>query len=483
MLSIAFSDREIRLVRGKVSGGKLRVKACAVERLEKGIIANGFVSDVAYVAGLLKKMLVRTKTRDREVIASISSNLIVFKELHLPQAKREHFVAMVNNEMAGTLSGEEYTVTFTVSGDVTANDVVLKRVAACACPRRLVDTYRQLFTAAGLRLKALDVSSSSISHLLLANRQYVQPTPLMLVQIDDDYINLSIFNNGHQSFVKYTKIDEEDYDGSEDYRVAAVADSVFRMLQFYRRFSLRQVVLLGSYGDAAPIQRALESMEITVEEPSLPLEGLVLTNSEAVPYAVALGGLLSAPRKGSHVDLLEAQHIRDRKRIDPFYWILGTAAVVSCAIIGGAYYSLTMSSTLLDTRIADAEVLLTDPARNAVVAEVNQSIAEARRLRDYQAQAEQISAALEAKPAFRSDVIRELEAVAAGEVTVLEMQQSRETVTVLLEATNQQAPSAYAQRLIDRWMFDAVSYTGYFTDDSGSSTFTLTLILKSGVTE
>ena len=87
MLSFDITDRNVRVVKGVESNGKIKISSAATLNLEEGLIVNGHVRDVPNVATLINGVLKRNKMPDKEAIVSISSNLTIFKEMTVARVK------------------------------------------------------------------------------------------------------------------------------------------------------------------------------------------------------------------------------------------------------------------------------------------------------------------------------------------------------------------------------------------------------------
>ena len=87
MLSFDITDRNIRVVKGVESNGKIKISSAATLNIEEGLIVNGHVKDVPNVATLINGILKKNKMPDKEAIISISSNLTIFKEMTVAKAK------------------------------------------------------------------------------------------------------------------------------------------------------------------------------------------------------------------------------------------------------------------------------------------------------------------------------------------------------------------------------------------------------------
>ena len=87
MLSFDITDRNIRVVKGVESNGKIKISSAATVNVEEGLIVNGHVKDVPAVATLINNVIKMHKMPDKEAIVSISSNLTIFKEMTVAKGR------------------------------------------------------------------------------------------------------------------------------------------------------------------------------------------------------------------------------------------------------------------------------------------------------------------------------------------------------------------------------------------------------------
>ena len=87
MLSFDITDRNIKIIKGTENNGRIRISSAATLNLEEEVIVNGHVRDVPRLATLINQVLRTNKMPDKEAIVSISSNMTIFKELHIQKAE------------------------------------------------------------------------------------------------------------------------------------------------------------------------------------------------------------------------------------------------------------------------------------------------------------------------------------------------------------------------------------------------------------
>ena len=197
MLSFDITDRNIRVVKGVESNGKIKISSAATLNIEEGLIVNGHVKDVPNVATLINGVLKKNKMPDKEAIISISSNLTIFKEMTVAKAKGQDLQKTVKLQMQAELNLDDtYSVSYIVVGDAAApaeGGEPAYKILATACPYEIVNSYREVFKLLGISLKSVMVGCNCITKVLLADTKIKSKMPLLAVQIDR-LIMLALFS-------------------------------------------------------------------------------------------------------------------------------------------------------------------------------------------------------------------------------------------------------------------------------------------------
>ena len=141
------------------------------------------------------------------------------------------------------------------------------KVLATACPFEVVDCFRKVFSMLGISLRSVVVACNSISRIILGDPKAKAKMPLLLVQIDPNFVSLNLYENNQLTFSRFASIDPEDYDNSEDYIYEAVNENIFRMFQFQKSRSgdnqIQNVVFYGDTSEYIRLTNALEQMDIS----------------------------------------------------------------------------------------------------------------------------------------------------------------------------------------------------------------------------
>ncbi len=346
MLSFDITDRNIRIIKGAESNGRIRINSAATLNLEEEVIVNGHVRDVPRLATLINQVLRTNKMPDKEAIVSISSNLTIFKELHIQKAeKQQDFMKMVRAEMASALGiDESYSVSYIIVGDSDQQEGFVK-VLATACPYEVVDCYKRVFNMLQISLRSVMIGCNCITKVLLADTKIKSKMPLLAVQIDNNFISLNLYEDNQLSFSRFASISAEDYDGSDDYVFEAVNENIFRMLQFQKSKqgsdAIENVVFYGDTHEYVRLTNELEKMGIRTSIISVPPQIHGYENLEFSIYANAIGAMFKRNKDTERINLLETDTVNNNKiRSNKSYYILLIASILASALIVFAVWAV-----------------------------------------------------------------------------------------------------------------------------------------------
>ena len=364
MLSFDITDRNIRIIKGVESSGKIRISSAATLNLEEEVIVNGHVKDVARLATLINQVLRTNRMLDKEAIVSISSNLTIFKELHVPKAKEQEFVKMVRAEMQAALGiDDSYSVSYVVvgEGDGSQPGQEMLKVLATACPYEVVDCYKRLFNMLSLNLRSVMIGCNCITKVLLSDAKIKSKMPLLAVQIDNNFISLNLYEKGQLSFSRFASISAEDYGNSPDYVFEAVNENIFRMMQFQKSKNngdvIENVVFYGDTHEYVRLTNALEQMGVRTSIINVPPQIHGYENLEFSSYANAIGAMFKRNREVERVNLLETDTVNNNKiKSDKSYTgLLVGAIVLTSVVMMGIFGGLCVYNGMIKSDISDYE--------------------------------------------------------------------------------------------------------------------------------
>ena len=378
MLSFDITDKNIRIIKGTESGGKIKVSAAAELELDEAVIVNGHVNDPNRVAGMINKTLKNSGIADKEAIISISSNQTVFKELMIPpNPKESEFMKNVRIELKNQINiDDSYSVAYVIVGDPEddENGGKVQKVLATACPQNVVDSYKRIFNMLNIQLKSVMIGCNAITKVLLADAKTKAKMPLLAVQIDANFISLNLYENNTLSFSRFASIDPEDYDHPDDYIFEAVNENIYRMLQFARirgSEEIRNVVFYGDV-DAQPdlytrLQNEQKANDLEISRLNVPPQIHGSQDLNFSLYANAIGAMFKRDKLTEHINLLETDAANAGiagkvPQDDQSFKLIAIAGVALAAVVVGvAFGILAVSDASYKAKTADLRKTIDSP--------------------------------------------------------------------------------------------------------------------------
>lgn len=492
MLSIDITDRQIKLVRGVHSGNKIRVQDADMRELSLGMISNGYVTDVPMVAAELNDIIKTKDIKEKEAIVSITSSSIVYKEMVVAKPKNMKNPAIIEAMIQSNMNvSNDFNISFTIAGETEDEEKnKMLKVIAAACPQRLVDGYVRLFSHIGLQLKGVNISNNSVTRLILNTPKMADRMPILLIQIDKNFLNMNLYEENQLAFSRFFNIDPNDYENAPDYVTRAVYDNLFRMIQFIRSRKgakpLQEILFYGEIDSFIEITNAISSFNVPTNMLSMPSSIASSVQFDFSKYANAIGALYRRNKELEHINLLEATSAKESKGANGFLLGLFGAMVASAAVVGGVVVACELYNNTLTGKINGLQAMIDDPQmqndlkivddRDAMLAgfnSYNDTVKKTGLLFDYRPKAQSIVFDKVREPLTAEDdkLLTQDEELEIEEVSV-----GGYTVSVKFKGLSKgdpsSVPSRYAEYLTNKVLnkygdpyFVNITYTGFVKDN------------------
>lgn len=491
MLSFDFSDRSVNIVKGDNSGPKIKIERSLTVDVPQDMIVSGEVINILGLRDILLEALKGSQMMDKEAIATFSSSNIVFKELVVPKAKSNEFLNMVQNQMSQEMGiSDDYSISYTIVGEAGENNPGSVKVLATACPTNMVESYRNLFKEMQITLTSVNISCNSISRIVLADKTNIQRMPLLVCQIDDNFLGLILFEKGQMAFARYEPISAEDYE-SEEYLTEAISENIFRMEQFNKArggTGLNNVILYGKIDDFRKLVDALDSLDVKASVLGVPKEITGYENFEFTVFANAIGALYKRNKQTERINLLEINTSTGKVKEDNS-GVLTTLLIsvgVSAALIAGVTLFIKYQQSKIEKETADIQ---------AQIDECDEIIAKNQRLHDYlnvinqyQAELDTATRNLETAPLIKKEVFEKIEENLEKtdedkkDITYSGFSYSKESGVITItnvQLPAQQTANDFIGTIKKQDYFADALYNGYSgTDKDGVTIGTVTLKMK-----
>jgi len=527
MLSFDITDKNIRIVKGTESGGKIKISAATEIELDESLIVNGHINEFNRVIAIISSGMNKAGIADKEAIVSISSNQTIFKELMIPPNPKEaEFMKSIRMELQKQINiDDSYSVGYIIVGEPETDEDgnQLQKILATACPRDVIDSYKKIFNMMQISLKSVMIGCNAITKVLLADAKNQAKMPLLAVQIDANFISLNLYEDNTLSFSRFASIDPEDYDNPDDYVFEAVNENIFRMLQFARIRGSEEIKNVVFYGDleASPnlykrLQDDLAHNELEVSQLTIPTQIHGSNNLNFAIYANAIGAMFRRDKLTERINLLETDLIGSglggavagKVQDDRSFNIVAIAGLgLAVVIVGVAFGILSVFDGNYKKQTSDLRAVIDSPETAAKLQQYDDLQAMKEVVRVYAENINNARDAYNTKPIIREAVytaiddsikavMEETQGVSGDPTYSVNYADGVLTVPVMMfstEETTQKYPSNLVQYFYDNYgaeaeeeenrMFAVVSYSGYSvsagTSDSGQEgsniTFDLTL--------
>ncbi len=475
MLSIDITDKQLRLVRGALNGNKIRVLEVETRDLTAGSISNGYVTDIPMVAGEITDIIATKNIKDKEAIVCINSGSILYKDLVIPKPKKISNSAAIESMILTTMGiTKEYNISYSVVGETKdENDQPALKILATACPQRMVDGYIRLFTQLGIKLHQINVSNNCITRLILNTPKLEASMPLMLVQIDNDFININTYEDNQLTLSRYVRVDPYDYNNDEDYINQAVYDNIFRTMQFKQQQKeakpIKEIMFYGQVKDFISLSNAVSSFNLPSHILNIPNNIVTFCDFDFAEYANAIGAFFKIRKDLDHVNLLDAAAVKEKKGTNTFFVGLGLAAVACAGLVFGAKLVLDGVANGIKAEAESISNEVHSEENNQKLALLAQKESTLSSVTSYASNLEEADLLFKMQPKGISEVrAKLLEALAAveenaglmGDISI-----NGYNVTVNVRCYDVNSPTKYVRELIDQDYFENITFTGFTGED------------------
>ncbi len=471
MLSIDITDKQIRLVRGALNGAKIRVLEVETRDLTAGSISNGYVTDIPMVAGEITDIIATNNIKDKEAIVCINSGSILYKDMTIPKPKKISNSAAIESMILTTMGiTKEYNISYSIIGeDKDENDAPVLKILATAVPQRMVDGYIRLFTQLGIKLQQINVSNNCITRLITNTPKLEASMPLMLVQIDNDFVNINLYEDNQLTLSRYVRIDPYDYNNDDDYVNQAVYDNVFRTLQFTNQRKdakpLKEIMFYGQVKDFISLSNAVASFNVPSHILNIPNNIVTFCDFDFAEYANAIGAFFKIRKDLDHVNLLDAGAVKEKKGASKFMIGMGVAAVVAVAAVFGGKIVCDNIVNNIETEAKKIYDEVHNPENDAKLAELREKESILQSIDQYAGNLEQAQRLYEFQPQGSSEVVDKIkEALSAVDPQAVLMDDiviSGYSVTLGVRCYNEETPTRFVRELIDQDYFEEITYLGF----------------------
>ncbi len=466
MLSFDVTDKQIKIVKGVQKGGRISISQTAIVDVPEGVVVNGYINDIARLATFVNDRLREKRMYDKEAVLSISSNQIVFKELSIPKTKSSEIYTMVQNQMHHNMNiSSDYSISYTIVGEVQEEKNHFYKILAEACPFEMVNNFKKLFNMLSIQLKNVIASANCISRVILQDNKNKDRMPLLAIQIDDNYLNLSLYDNNQLSFARFVTIDKEDYDSS-DYVMEALSENVFQMIQFCKAHGgkgISDIMFYGEVRDYIKYTKILEQQDVKTHILSVPTILSGYENFEFTAFANAIGAMYKRKKETERVNLLDVDTTVSRD-VDSSFLVSAVGVFVACAVVvGGTFGYFKFKIDGVNKEKDEIYSYINSSEVQEKLAEVSRLEGILTKVQVYKTGAENANVALASHPKLTSEVFDVLWECAEDKSAYNEIafDEGEGYIHLSVVTVDKAYPADLIENLLNANYFEAVAYEGF----------------------
>ena len=209
VLGLDISSTAVKLVELSSSTGGYKVKACHALPLPVNTIVEKEIISISALTQTLKKLLVESGTKLRDIAVAIPDVLVITKEIELPNGltdlQLEEQIAIEISEYIA-YPAEDVAFDFEVT-EPFGHDQDLIKVSVTACRKRNIDSLKQAIENNELRLDAIDIQGRVIERAF----KLIQPQSKLIqsqsIDTDSESKGVAIADIGMTTFNLYLLLD------------------------------------------------------------------------------------------------------------------------------------------------------------------------------------------------------------------------------------------------------------------------------------
>jgi type IV pilus assembly protein PilM len=173
LVSIDIGSKSIKIVEGISDKKNLTVKKAVKISTPIDSIQEGYIKDFESVRNVLKQTLTSNGIKTKNAVFNINTTSLITRTVELPILKKHNeTIQMIRFELEQFLPVvlDEYKIVFRVVKTYTEDGIKKGSYLIYAVPTKLINDYRHLAEAIGIRLISMDLSFNSLEKVFSVGR-------------------------------------------------------------------------------------------------------------------------------------------------------------------------------------------------------------------------------------------------------------------------------------------------------------------------
>ncbi|MBR1816886.1 MAG: hypothetical protein IJ763_09325 [Lachnospiraceae bacterium] len=238
---IYLANQQVQIVTGSSNGKKITINQSYILDAPEGSIINGMVMDGEAFISFLRETWSQYKLPSKDVTLVVNSSKFVGKNIEMPMLKDSKTLEFIEREFTDINKGEEY-----VYGYIPLfQENKIKRIYAENIPSDFIKDYLDIFSEAGIKIKALYSGEGSIINFVSTTVGKNFNT-FILTLADKMTITTLLFVNGSFYYFNSTRCFHEQETEEYAQDVARSASQIMQFMQAHQiEYPLETIILAG----------------------------------------------------------------------------------------------------------------------------------------------------------------------------------------------------------------------------------------------
>ncbi|MDR2571151.1 MAG: pilus assembly protein PilM [Oscillospiraceae bacterium] len=473
--SIHISTNHIEVLAYTKSGDRVNVKDYLSSPLPEECVLNGIILDSAPIVEGMLSLKSSKPQYFKDVSLVIDGSFVYTKQITVPgKLSKIMYDEVIRDEFSEITAESENLICDYYH--LKNNEDGSKQVLACAVEIGHAQAYLELFKAAGITPKSVNLGIHTVLHYI-KRRQDLKDIPMILNVVDDELLISLIFHGGINVFQSRTKLYGEDRTAL----IRSTLGGISGIIQFNKSQNftdLTNCYYLGLDDNEMKLVAAENSYpELTFYPLDIYKDAKNANRLPPGAHFIYLNTMIPSSQADllSNIKMLEKakQRRRPKKRWIP---ILVLVVLLLAGAIGGLYYLVYG----VDQDINTLNAFLRNPAiieeRNEIEALVANTAYIDSLFNDVATLKDDIAARPHVTRQLLDTVIR-----TGGhtvEVTGISFNSANGTLSVSCSGDTEYNAAAFVEALNRHALIDTVDYTGFRVGSAGEFAFSITVIAE-----
>lgn len=199
ILSMEFTDNNIRIVTGRFHKNELRIDKYFTIDIPDNMYKNGDILDFSQLSYIIKRNLEINKIKIKNTHILLDTDKIIIREIVIPTVKENNYEEFLAYHLEDYLpiDKDKYIIKHIVIDSVLSENNT--RLQVTAAPRTLISNFHKLISHLDLKPLVFDIVGNCISKFLFHNYEFGM---VATIGIDNFTTNIIVSNFGQLRYSK-----------------------------------------------------------------------------------------------------------------------------------------------------------------------------------------------------------------------------------------------------------------------------------------